>query len=581
MSKTYYKFLLYFAIALTFLSLYCALIIGLNSDEPYHHMNGALRFLYLKTLGDFEGYNVFNTRYYPGLYDTIMYSLILIVNKFVDPYYSIEIRHFLNWSFSFLGIIGLFLVNKKIFNKEVAILSCILTLLNPVFFGHMGINPKDPIVFTALIWAIFFFINYLENLQSSRFKHLVLMSIAIGFGCGVRITFVALLLPLLIIWIYVMFQKKIKISSIIIDILLGLLIISFLAFLTWPQIHNGKFIIILEIIERTSNWLILNRHGIINGEFYEIRDTPLTYILKIFLYRIPLYFSLLIIYSYLIFFTKKNFFIEKLGSNFPKHFYILNCILYFPISTMIISSTNIYDNARLFLFTMPLFATIAAISLFYIIISFKKFNLSEKSFSFITFLFLILSVYRFAALSPYQYVYTNYFSTPKFSMGDNKFEHDYLSTSYPELMEKIKKKYGEEKASKLKIRTCNNVLALLKFHFKKILNSEQTIGEKADYVMLTNRNLTYRKKNCFDLYKGEEIVSVKRLGLTLSAFKKIETEEGQVYMTPKWNVKGAKWYKEMRERDKGRRNKLLEIINKYEDINDYKQYDFFKRRGMK
>ena len=98
--------------------------------------------------------------------------------------------------------------------------------------------------------------------------------------------------------------------------------------------------------------------------------------------------------------------------------------------------------------------------------------------------------------------------------------------------------------------------------------------------MLTNRNLTYRKMNCFDLYKGEEILSVKRLGLTLAAFKRIESEEGQVYMTPKWNVKNTKWYKEMKERDKGKRNKLLEIIEKYEDIDDYKDYNIFKRRGF-
>ena len=580
MQKSYYNFLLYFTIFLALFSFYCALNLGLSIDEPYHHMNGGLRFLYLKTLGNFDGYNVLNTRFYPGLYDTIIFSLILVVNNFVDLYYSIEIRHALNWLFSFFGIIGLFLVNKKIFNKEVAILSCVLTLLNPIFFGHMGINPKDPIIFTCLIWTIFFFINYLENIESSRFKYLVLMSIAIGFGCGVRITYVALLLPLFLIWIYIMFQRKIKISSIIIDICLGFLIIFFLAFLTWPQIHNGKFIIILEVIERTSNWLILMKHGIINGEFYEIRETPSTYILKIFLYRIPLYFSFLILYSYLLFFTKKNFFIEKLGSNFSKYFYILNCILYFPILTMIFSNTNLYDNGRLFLFTMPLFATNAAIALFYIISSFKKFNLTQKSFSFIAFFLLILSVYRFAALSPYQYVYTNYFSTPKFSMGENKFEHDYLYTSYLELMEKIKEKYGELEASKLKIRTCDNNFGNVKFPFKKILKSKQTAGEEADFVMLTNRNLTYRKMNCFDLYKGEEILSVKRLGLTLAAFKKIESEEGQVYMTPKWNVKNTKWYKEMREKDKGKRNRLLEIIEKYEDIDDYKDFNIFKRRGF-
>ena len=31
--------------------------------------------------------------------------------------------------------------------------------------------------------------------------------------------------------------------------------------------------------------------------------------------------------------------------------------------------------------------------------------------------------------------------------------------------------------------------------------------------------------NCFQLFEGEDIVSVKRLGLTLSTFRKIKSEE--------------------------------------------------------
>ena len=73
--------------------------------------------------------------------------------------------------------------------------------------------------------------------------------------------------------------------------------------------------------------------------------------------------------------------------------------------------------------------------------------------------------------------------------------------------------------------------------------------------------------NCFDLYKGEDIVSVKRLGLTLSSFKKIESEESQIYLTPKWNVKNTQWYKEMREKEKFKKNKMHKIIDKYKSDN--------------
>ena len=173
-----------------------------------------------------------------------------------------------------------------------------------------------------------------------------------------------------------------------------------------------------------------------------------------------------------------------------------------------------------------------------------------KSFSFIVLFLLILSLYRFTLLTPYQYIYTNYFSSPIFSKGQNKFEHDYWMISYGELINKIIKKYGVLEASKLKIRTCENHHFAYRFYFNQILKSKQAEGEEADFVILTDRNLRYRKMNCLQLYKGEDILSVKRLGLTLSTFRKIQSEEAQVYMTPKWQVKSKKWYKEMREQDR-------------------------------
>ena len=213
---------------------------------------------------------------------------------------------------------------------------------------------------------------------------------------------------------------------------------------------------------------------------------------------------------------------------------------------------------------MPFFATFASIGLFYIVMKFKDFGLLYKSFSFIVLLLMLLSFYRFLALTPYQYAYTNYLSTPKYSMGKNKFEHDYIFTSYPELMKKIVKKYGEVEASKLKIRTCDNHYWSHKFYFKNILKTKQTPGHIAEYVIMTNRNLKYRKMNCFQLFEGEDVVSVKRLGLTLSTFRKVQSEEAQLYNTVIWDVKNKKWYKEMQEENKLKKNKHKELRKKYD-----------------
>ena len=556
MQKPYYNLFFYLTIFLILFGFYCSFKIGLGIDEPWHHTNGALRYIYMTSLiksfsTDFpkwEGYVWENTKYYPALYDTIIFTLCKFLDNFINAKYTAEIRHSINHIFVSFGVLGLFFVNRKIFNKEIAILSCVLTLLNPIFFGNTGMNPKDPIVFIALIWSIYFFISYLENIEGSRFKHLIFMSLAMGFGSGLRLAFLALLFPLFLIWLFIIFKKKINISRIILDTFCVLIIVVSLTFLTWPQIHNGEWDLLVEVIKKSSTWLIGFKHGIINGEFYEIGNTPRTYILKIFLHRIPVYFSLLIILSFIIIFTKRNFFIEKVNSSFFIFFYLLLLIVFFPITTMIVTKTHLYDNARLFLFTMPFFATIASFSLFYILNKYKEFPIPFKFISYVILFLAILSFYRFISLTPYQYTYTNYLSTPKYSMGENKFEHDYFYTSYPELMKKIKEKFGDEEAAKLKIRVCDGHFYGNKYNFRNFLNSKQTIAEDAEYVIMTNRNLRYRKMNCFQLYKGKDIVSVKRLGLTLSTFKKIESEEGKEYLTHEWRLKNESWYEKWLEK---------------------------------
>ena len=111
-------------ICLIVFSLFNSLIIGLSWDEYFHHINGLARFEYLKSLGDFQKYNFRNNMYYPGLYDTISYSIGYIVLLFDQNFYRNyfpEITHFINFLFSVLSLFGFYLIVKKFFNKNIAI----------------------------------------------------------------------------------------------------------------------------------------------------------------------------------------------------------------------------------------------------------------------------------------------------------------------------------------------------------------------------------------------------------------------------------------------------------------------------
>ena len=111
------KFIIAFLLLLAWWS---SLTIGLSTDEYFHHINGLVRFEYLKTFGEFDEYQFRNNEFYPGLYDTLSYGLgqiVLLINK---NFYSNNIdlmMHLVNIFFSSLSILGLYIFSKKIFNK--------------------------------------------------------------------------------------------------------------------------------------------------------------------------------------------------------------------------------------------------------------------------------------------------------------------------------------------------------------------------------------------------------------------------------------------------------------------------------
>ena len=117
-----------------------------------------------KTTNKFKEYNYLDNRYYPGLYDTFHFLIINFLLKFFSGN-ILEIEHLVNLTFGLLTLRGLFLSSKNSFNIDVGYVAVLLCLLNPFFFGHMSINPKDTIVCFALIWLAHNAYMYCKNIE--------------------------------------------------------------------------------------------------------------------------------------------------------------------------------------------------------------------------------------------------------------------------------------------------------------------------------------------------------------------------------------------------------------------------------
>jgi len=322
------------------------------------------------------------------------------------------------------------------------------------------------------------------------------------------------------------------------------------------EIQKGNFVDFFSlIVKNTINWNDGPKTGFINGEYYEVFNTPKTYFLDVITYRLPFYFTLSIIFTYLLFLTK-NLLAQNQIKYFNQKFLLNNILAFFPIILALILGVNIYDNLRLFLFIIPFFSLIGAFSIDQLFNTFKKSLLSKTSLTILLILFS-LSFYRFILLTPYQYDYINY-SFLKFEDSKGKFEHDYWGTSYKELVSKIEKKYSNEEIKDFKITNCSGDGILLYYLTRKLGKKMIYRSEKeneATHVVLINRaNLDIfnpkifpKIKHLVDLkgvmflkdmeqvvrfpgvkslctlqYPGTDEVIVSRNGVPLSIFRKLD-----------------------------------------------------------
>ena len=522
------KISLFLISALSIFAVYCAFSIGLAWDEPFHHINGNFRADYLKSFGKLKNYNYESvTRFYPGLYDTINFALSNSLIKIFTAKYLFEIKHLINLTFSLFTIFGLFLLAKKIFNKNVGYLAALICLVNPFFFGHMSINPKDSIVCFSLVWFAYYTYCYcgsFNTISKKRILCLIAAGLFMGFGQGVRPTFFIITLPIILSALfYILKYSKYSTGKFLIktfsDIVIFLVISVALMVLAWPQVLEGSYHLLKEVLFLSKNWTGPSL-GIMNGEFYETANTPRTYILNFFIFRIP-FFILIAISMLIISLIFDGKFYKKKFKNFKGKLIVIIFTFLFPILIAVFLKIKIYDGIRLFLFLIPIISIMTALSIYYVFEN-SKINKYIKIIKIGVIASFCLFLSRFIVLSPYHYDYSNFLNF-NFKNTINLYEHDYWGTSYKELVQLISK---NKDLSELKITTCAADPNGTRYLFRKYLGKKAILVpyEEADYIMMINR-VGYdliKKDSCFTMYPGEDIVSVNRLGVQLSVLRKIK-----------------------------------------------------------
>jgi len=526
--------ILYFLIIF---SIYCSLKIGISWDELIHIDRGNERLKYILSFGSYDYLDYGDQRFYPGFYNT----LAVFITKIFPKKYEIESLHLINNLFSIFTILGIYKISAELFNKNVGKIVLVLCFFNPIFFGHMAINQKDMIVAFSNIWATYLIIRYLKNqsVDEKRNRYVILGGLVIGLGLGVRIVFLSTLIPIIIISFFDilvskrMIDKTFSNKKLLFDTFKILIIAYLLMVSCWPDTHKNIFVLPLELFMESFNEIIGIPLGLLNGNFYSTSETPKSYLLLNFLYKLPEFVLLsYVIFIYLIF-SGWTFFNLRFKFFDIKIILILLIIL-FPNLLLLISPYKIYDGLRFFLYLIPFVCIIPGLTIYYLLANYKL-NINKilitTVFCFFTYHFLI-----FFTLTPYQYTYLN-FLNGDFSKAHEKFENDYWTVSLKELVNQIPDNKDLLNNNELKLAFCGVSDDNVKFYLKKIKNFQfqqvNSLEEDYDYIIMTNRVLGNAKnkvdastnnssliKTCFDKFKGVDVITVNRNGLVLSTLRK-------------------------------------------------------------
>jgi len=509
-------------------SAYCALTIGQSWDEGYQLSHGKATIDYLFSFGEVD-----KKVYFRENYSSIYWSFQYLIIKIFPSKYEIQISHLINLLFSLATIFGISKLCKIIFNDKVGKIAFLVLFFYPVFFGHMGFNGKDTILAFSHVWITYLAIDYLknQNIKEKKLKNIIFIGILLAVATGIQLVFLGSLLPIIFfIFLEIFLLKKIicknfSFKKFLFDLLKCFMVFYSLIILFWIDAHPNILFLPFDFLMGTfssaynTGWCC----NLISGNYYYAIEAPKFYFFTNFIYKSPEYILITYALFIILLIFKKKFFTEKFEYFNSKIFFLILVLVYPDIIAFIVPYP-LYDGLRLFLWTIPYFCIIPALTIYYLIENFKnkKSKITLLALSF----FALFFIYNFFSITPYQYTYLNSLNgDPK--QRYMKFENDYWASSINELI----KISSFPKNKNLKFSTCGVDGSIVKKYLNKkgYFNIDIVNPEDSELIVMTNRttfdyensNNDINVSNCFAKFVGTDVFKVERNGLLLSSIRKI------------------------------------------------------------
>ena len=482
---TFILFATYFLVGLFVFSDY-----GISYDEDANRQMGFRALNDLRSLFNLDIYPGFensdskyvaSTKQYGVIFDLPLAYLEKLFNLSLTRNFFL-LRHFAVFFIFFISLIFFYLLIKKRFNENLALLGVIFLILSPRVFAESFYNMKDIILLSFFNISLYF---AFELINKINFKN----SLIAAFTCALAINsrIIGIIIPAVIIisFILMILESKSSFKKNYLKLLFFLFcIISFTIFL-WPYLWNdplNNFLLALK----TMSAYPMRLSVFYFGDYISSVNLPWHYSITWILITTPIiYIFFFITGSVNIFLKTVNRFTEL--SSEKKRFdpwvgnkermdLIVFLIIYFTIFLIIYFNATLYGGWRHLYFIYP--------SIIYVAIKGISFSLKFLNIKYLLIIllpFLLNTGFWMFKNHPFQYVYFNFLTGKNVS---ENFELDYWGLSNMRTLSYILKNNDKNEINifVLSVSPYNFSTYMLNEEDKKRIKFVESIKE-ADYLV--------------------------------------------------------------------------------------------------
>lgn len=226
-----------------------------------------------------------------------MPDVIALVLQKLFPSLGLDSRHLVSALFGVLGVYYVYRLGADFVAKPTGFVAALFLACNPMWFGHMFINPKD-IPFAAILLMSSYYC--LKAISGRHYSRWIWLSVAVSVGLfattkltgllilGFVVVVMLLALALLRSADQVRIDRTLPVRILATGVAASLgCLLCFVFF--WPQFYFFKFTEIIDVIRLFTNYTVWTGQVQIHGEYFNFDKIPRYYMPAYFAISMPLF----------------------------------------------------------------------------------------------------------------------------------------------------------------------------------------------------------------------------------------------------------------------------------------------------